>query len=100
MNDVIMRERLVDLTKYRSGDKYIDLAELINLIVYNVSRELKLNKQNNYQIHFCVKESFNNEEENTHHYLYRRKEGEAYEILSLLIRIEKHHEESGELLPK
>ena len=47
-----MRERLVDLTKYRSGDKDIDLTELINLTVYNVSRELKLNSQNNYQISF------------------------------------------------
>ena len=100
MNEEVMRERLVDLTKYRSGDKDIDLAELVNLTVYNVSRELKLNQQNNYKIHFWVKESFNNEEENTHHYLYRRKECEAYEILSLLIRMENHYEYCKELLPE
>ncbi len=84
-----MRERLVDLTKYRSGDKDIDLTELINLTVYNVSRELKLNSQNNYRISFWVKESFNKEDENTHHDLYRRNEGEAFEILSILIRLEE-----------
>jgi len=89
MNDEIMRERLVDLTKYRSGDKDIDLTELINLTVYNMSRELKLNSQNNYQISFWVKESFNKEDENTHHHLYRRNEGEAFEILSILIRLEE-----------
>ena len=56
MDKEIMRNRLIDLSK-----REIDLVELMNLTVYNVSRELKLNKQNNYQIHFWVKESFNND---------------------------------------
>ena len=84
MDKEIMKNRLIDLTH-----KSFDLVPLVDLTVYNVSRELKLNSQKNYQIHFWVKEPFNNEEENTHHYLYRRNEGEAYEILSLLIRLEK-----------
>ena len=28
-------------------------------------------------------------DENTHHHLYRRNEGEAFEILSILIRLEE-----------
>ena len=98
MTEEIMRERLVDLPKYRSGDKEIDLVELMDLTIYNVKREVEVNLQDNFQIHFWVKESFNNEEENSHHYLYRRKEGEAYEILSLLIRMENHYEGGRELL--
>ncbi len=81
-----MRSRLIDLTH-----KKIDLVPLVDLTVYNVSREVDLNKQDNFQIHFWVKEPFNDEGENSHHYLYRRNEGEAYEILSLLIRMEKEY---------
>ena len=100
MTEEIMRERLVDLTKYRSGDKDIDLVELMNLTIYNVKREVEVNKQNNFQIHFWLKQSFHNKEENTQHILYRRDEGEAYEILSLLIRMENHYEYCKELLPE
>jgi hypothetical protein len=84
MDKEIMKSRLIDLTH-----KTIDLVPLVDLTVYNVSRELKLNSQNNYQIDFWVKEPFNNKDVNSHHYLYRHNEGDAYEILSLLIRMEK-----------
>ena len=87
MDKEIMKNRLIDLTH-----KSIDLVPLVDLTVYNVSRELKLNSQKNYQIHFWVKEPHNNKGENHHHYLYRRNEGDAYEILSLLIRMEKMSE--------
>ena len=59
-----------------------------------------VNVQKNYQIHFWVKEPFNDEGENSHHYLYRHNEGEAYEILSILIRLEKPYEKDKELSPK
>jgi len=64
----------------------------VDLTVYKVNRELKVNSQNNYQIGFRVKESFNNKDANSHHYLFRNNEGDAYEILSLLIRMEKQNE--------
>ena len=80
-----MRERLIDLTK-----KEIDLVELMNLTIYDVRREVEVNKQNNFQIHYCVNEPFNNKKGKSQHTLYRSNEGEAYEILSLLIRMEKY----------
>ena len=49
-----------------------------------------MNKQNNFQIHYCVNEPFNNKKGKSQHTLYRSNEGEAYEILSLLIRMEKY----------
>ena len=82
-----MRERLIDLTK-----KEIDLVELMNLHIYDVRREVEVNKQNNFQIRFWIKQPFNNKEANSQHILYRSNEGEAYEILSLLIRMEKMSE--------
>lgn len=47
MDKEIMKSRLIDLTH-----KTIDLVPLVDLTVYNVSRELKVNVQKNYQIHF------------------------------------------------
>ena len=87
MDKEIMRSRLIDLTH-----KKIDLVPLVDLTVYNVSRELKVNVQKNYQIHFWVKEPFHNNGENSRQYLFRNNEGDAYEILSLLIRMEKMSE--------
>ena len=95
MDKEIMKSRLIDLTH-----KSVDLVPLVDLTVYKVNREMRVNSQNNYQIGFRVKESFNNKDANSHHYLHRRNEGEAYEILSLLIRLEKLNEEGKELLPK
>ena len=87
MDKEIMRERLIDLTK-----KEIDLVELMNLHIYDVRREVEVNKQNNFQIRFCVNEPFHNKKGKSQHILYRSNEGEAYEILSLLIRMEKMSE--------
>ena len=92
----IMRNRLIDLTK-----RDIDLVELIDLTIYNVKREVEVNLQDNFQIHYWVKEPFNNKEGNSQHVLYRRNEGETYEILSLLIRMEEHYDGEGkQLLPE
>ena len=95
MDKEIMRNRLIDLSK-----REIDLVELMNLTIYNVKREVEVNKQNNFQIHYWLKESFNNKDSNSQHILYRSNEGEAYEILSLLIRMENHYEAGRELLPE
>ena len=47
----IMRNRLIDLTK-----RDIDLVELMDLTIYNVKREVEVNLQDNFQIHYWVKE--------------------------------------------
>ena len=94
MDKEIMKNRLIDLTH-----KSIDLVPLVDLTVYNVSRELKLNSQKNYQINFWVKEPFNDKGENSHHYLYRHNEGDAHEILSILIRLEKDYDDKMPRLP-
>ena len=90
-----MRNRLIDLSK-----REIDLVELMNLTIYNVKREVEVNKQNNFQIHYWLNEPFNNKDSNSQHKLYRSDEGEAYEILSLLIRMENHYVNGRELLPE
>jgi len=89
MDKEIMRNRLIDLSK-----REIDLVELMNLTIYNFKREVEVNKQNNFQIHYWLKESFNNKEGNSQHILYRHNEGEAYEILSLLIRLEEKYKKN------
>ena len=83
MDKEIMRNRLIDLSK-----REIDLVELMNLTIYEVKREVEVNSQNNFQIHFWVIEPFNKKKGESQHILYRSDEGEAYEILSLLIRME------------
>ena len=95
MKSEVMRERLIDLSK-----REIDLVELMDLTVFNVKREVEVNKQNNFQIHFWIKQPFNNKEANSQHILYRSNEGEAYEILSLLIRMENYDDEGRVLLPE
>jgi hypothetical protein len=95
MDREIMRQRFIDLSK-----RGIDLVELMNLTIYNVKREIEVNAQNNFEIHFQHKEPFNNKSANTIHKLYRSDEGEAYEILSLLIRMENHYVNGRELLPE
>jgi hypothetical protein len=84
----IMRNRWIDL-----NHKKIDLVPLVDLTVYRVDRKLQLNIQKYYQIKFWVKEPFNDKEENSQHYLYRHNEGDAYEIFSILIRLEKDYDE-------
>tara|TARA_B110000467_G_C18165014_1_gene391872 strand:+ start:105 stop:392 length:288 start_codon:yes stop_codon:yes gene_type:complete len=95
MDKETMRQRLIDLSK-----RGIDLVELMDLTIYNVKREIEVNAQQNFEVHFQHKERFNNKSENTIHKLYRSDEGEAYEILSLLIRMENHYENGRELLPE
>ena len=50
MDKEIMRNRLIDLSK-----REIDLVELMNLTIYEVKREVEVNSQNNFQIHFWLK---------------------------------------------
>jgi hypothetical protein len=74
---------------------------LMDFTIYNVKREVGVNLQNNFQIHYWVKEPFNNKEGNSEHVLYRQNEGETYEILSSLIRMEEHYDGEGmQLLPE
>jgi hypothetical protein len=47
MDKEIIRNRLVDLTK-----RDIDLVELMDFTIYNVKREVGVNLQNNFQIHY------------------------------------------------
>ena len=95
MDKETMRQRLIDLSK-----RGIDLVELMDLTIYCVKRDIEVNSQNNFEVHFYVLEAFNKKEANQRHILYRSDEGEAYEILSLLIRMEKHYQNGRELLPE
>lgn len=92
MDEKLMRERLKALSARN------DLTELMNLTIYDVSREISRNSQHNIQMEFHVKESFNNKPPKNIHYLFRADDADAMELYSLLLRMEVSEEEASKVL--
>ena len=84
MEKAAIKLRLVDLTK-----RDMDLAKLMDLTIYEVSREIDWIQKKNYGVSFHVLEFYDNKPANHLHTVFRYKEADAFEILSLLLRIEK-----------
>ena len=84
MEKEAIKLRLVDLTK-----RDMDLAKLMDLTIYEVSREIDWSQNKNYGVSFHVLEFYDNKPANHLHTVFRYKEADAFEILSLLLRIEK-----------
>ena len=87
MEKEAIKLRLVDLTK-----RDMDLAKLMDLTIYEVSREIDWSQKKNYGVSFHVLEFYDNKPANHLHTVFRYKEADAFEILSLLLRIEKQIE--------
>ncbi|HCV99597.1 MAG TPA: hypothetical protein DGJ56_09915 [Verrucomicrobiales bacterium] len=79
-----IQERLSQLTK-----KDMEISKLTDLTVYEVSRIVDWDYKNKFSVSFYIAEFFNNKPAKHQHTIYRHYEADAYEILSLLLRLEK-----------
>ena len=76
--------RLIDLTK-----RDMDLSKLMDLTIYEVNRNISWDHKKHHGISFHILEFFNNKPARHLHTIHRYKEADIYEILSLLLRLEK-----------
>ena len=67
----------------------MEISKLTDLTVYEVSRIVDWDHKNKFNVSFHIAEFFNNKPAKHQHNIYRHHEADAYEILSLLLRLEK-----------
>ena len=84
MDKNIIKSRLSELSR-----DDLDLSRLVDITIFGVSRVVLSDKKNNFGVSFQVLEHFNNKPEKTLHSIYRYNEADIYELLSILIRLEK-----------
>ena len=84
MEKDIIQSRLTELSRDNEN-----LSRLTDLTIYEVSRVVSWKEKSNYGVSFYVLEHFNNKQENTVHTIHRYNEADIYEILSILLRLEK-----------
>ncbi len=84
MEKSIIQSRLSELSRDNEH-----LSRLADLTIYDVSRIVSWEQKSNYGVSFYVLEHFNNKPENALHPIHKYNEADIYEILSILIRLEK-----------
>ena len=84
MEKNIIQSRLSELSR-----DDVNLSRLVDLTIYEVSRVVSWEEKRNYGLSFHVLEHFDNKPEKALHTIYRYNEADIYEILSILLRLEK-----------
>ena len=84
MEKNIIKSRLLELSR-----NDLNLSRLVDLTVYEVSRVISWEQKQNYGLSFHVLEHFSDKPEKALHTIYRYNEADIYELLSIMIRLEK-----------
>ena len=84
MEKNIIKSRLLELSR-----DDLNLSRLVDLTVYEVSRVVSWEQKRNYGLSFHVLEHFGDKPEKALHTVYRYSEADIYELLSIMIRLEK-----------
>ena len=84
MEKNIIKSRLLELSR-----DDLNLSRLVDLTVYEVSRVISWEQKRNYGLSFHVLEHFGDKPEKALHTVYRYSEADIYELLSIMIRLEK-----------
>jgi hypothetical protein len=84
MEKNIIKSRLLELSR-----DDLNLSRLVDLTVYEVSRVVSWEQKRNYGLSFHVLEHFGDKPEKGLHTVYRYSEADIYELLSIMIRLEK-----------
>ena len=84
MEKNIIKSRLLELSR-----DDLNLSRLVDLTVYEVSRVISWEQKQNYGLNFHVLEQFSDKPEKALHTIYRYNEADIYELLSIMIRLEK-----------
>jgi len=84
MEKNIIKSRLLELSR-----DDLNLSRLVDLTVYEVSRVISWEQKQNYGLRFHVLEHFSDKPEKALHTIYRYNEADIYELLSIMIRLEK-----------
>ena len=84
MEKNIIKSRLLELSR-----DDLNLSRLVDLTVYEVSRVVSWDQKRNYGLSFHVLEHFGDKPEKALHTVYRYSEADIYELLSIMIRLEK-----------